>query len=290
MRIPPKTTKKVAFSRTPVPKAVRVSEWIQSDRSARRPGLLAFLAGVTQLVAEQALPLRAARRAAALVEEGVSADGEYQRPILPSLVLSFMMALTACGPALASPSEAVPTPSENIDPAASATAPGFGAPAAGCSIPSALTPAMTEGPYYRAGSPERTSLLEAGTAGTRLVLRGSVLASDCRPVAGAWLDFWQADAAGRYDNQGYSLRGHQYADEAGRFELTTVVPGIYTGRTEHIHVKVQAPGGPVLTTQLFFPGVPENQTDSIFDPALVVRIMDETAGLTAAFDFVVETR
>lgn len=43
-------------------------------------------------------------------------------------------------------------------------------------------------------------------------------------------------------------------DTQGRCTLTTVIPGIYPGWREHIHVKVNAPGGPVNTTQLFFPG------------------------------------
>jgi protocatechuate 3,4-dioxygenase beta subunit len=60
------------------------------------------------------------------------------------------------------------------------------------------------------------------------------------------------------------------------------VPGLYTGRTRHIHVKVQRPHGTVLTTQLYFPGEPENDTDSIFDAAL---LMDVRAG-RARYDFV----
>ncbi len=46
----------------------------------------------------------------------------------------------------------------------------------------------------------------------------------------------------------------QFADASGRFSLETIVPGAYGGRTRHIHVKVQAPDSPVLTTQLYFPG------------------------------------
>ncbi len=41
----------------------------------------------------------------------------------------------------------------------------------------------------------------------------------------------------------------------GRYTLETIVPGEYPGRTQHIHVKVQAPNGPILTTQIYFPGV-----------------------------------
>ena len=73
-----------------------------------------------------------------------------------------------------------------------------------------------------------------------------------------------------YDNEGYTFRGHQFADDEGRFTLETIVPGIYPGRTRHIHVRVQAPDQPILTTQLYFPGESGNQGDGIFDPALLV--------------------
>ena len=92
--------------------------------------------------------------------------------------------------------------------------------------------------------------------GERLIVTGYVLDQDCKPVAGALLDFWQADGEGVYDNEGYRLRGRQYTDAEGRYRLETVIPGEYPGRTEHIHVKAQAPGGRVLTTQLYFPASP----------------------------------
>ena len=145
---------------------------------------------------------------------------------------------------------------------------------------------MTEGPYFKPNSPERTSLIEPGIAGTKLTLTGYVLNTDCKPIAHALLDFWQADGKGQYDNAGYTLRGHQFTDDAGRYQLETIVPGLYPGRTEHIHVKVQAPNGRVLTTQLFFPRVASNQTDSIFDPKLLMTIQDAAEGKLGTFDFV----
>jgi len=132
----------------------------------------------------------------------------------------------------------------------------------------------------------RTSLIESGMTGTRLVLSGRVLTLACAPVAGATLDFWQADAGGTYDNSGYRLRGHQLTDAAGRYYLETILPGEYPGRTEHIHVKVRAPGKAVLTTQLYFPDVARNQQDSIFDPHLLVTMQDTATGKAATFDFV----
>ena len=79
----------------------------------------------------------------------------------------------------------------------------------GCNAEVNPTPSTTEGPYYTADTPERTSLTEPGVVGTKLVLPGYVLATDCTPVAGAWLDFWQADGNGPYENTGYKIRRPQ---------------------------------------------------------------------------------
>ncbi|HEX2084054.1 MAG TPA: hypothetical protein VHF89_00085 [Solirubrobacteraceae bacterium] len=143
---------------------------------------------------------------------------------------------------------------------------------------------QTEGPYFSPGSPERRSLVSAGMEGARLTVAGRVLTTACRPVPRALLDFWQADAAGVYDNEGFTLRGHQFTDARGRFRLETVVPGLYPGRTRHLHVKVQAPRGRVLTTQLYFPGEEENGRDGLYTPELLMAVR----GSRAAFDFVLE--
>lgn len=150
------------------------------------------------------------------------------------------------------------------------------------------TPPQAEGPYYRPNSPERSSLLEPGMPGVRLTLAGYVLVRPCRPVARAWLDFWQADDRGQYDLAGYRLRGHTYTDAAGVYVLETILPGVYPGRTRHVHVKVRAPGGPTLTTQLYFPGEAGNQTDRIFHPALLVALQDAPAGRVGIFHFLLE--
>ncbi len=153
-----------------------------------------------------------------------------------------------------------------------------------------LTVAQTEGPYFKTNSPERTSLVDDTVQGTLLTITGQVLAADGTPVANALVDFWQANASGAYDNSGYNLRGHQYTDANGYYTLTTVVPGLYPGRTRHIHVKVQAPNAPMLTTQLYFPGEARNNTDGIFDPSLVLNLTDNGDGTQAAtFNFVVNT-
>ncbi len=146
---------------------------------------------------------------------------------------------------------------------------------------------QTEGPYFTPDSPERTSLIEDDMAGTRLLLTGYVYASGCEPVPDALIEFWQADDAGEYDNVGYNLRGHQFTGEDGEYSLETILPGLYPGRTRHIHVKVQAPDQPVITTQLYFPDEPENDRDGIFDPSLVIDVEDSDDGQLGFFTFVV---
>jgi protocatechuate 3,4-dioxygenase beta subunit len=151
------------------------------------------------------------------------------------------------------------------------------------------TSGTTEGPYYKADSPERTKIREPGVPGDELTLTGSVLDINGAPVAGAWLDFWQADGKGKYDNKGFVLRGHQSANRSGKYRLETVVPGSYPGRTPHIHVKVRAgEGRPTLTAQLFLPGLSSNATDSIFRDDLVMVMSQTPAGRTATFDFVLD--
>jgi protocatechuate 3,4-dioxygenase beta subunit len=162
-------------------------------------------------------------------------------------------------------------------------------PAIACT-PGALTPAETEGPYYKANPPQSTSLLQQGMGGTKLTITGYVLDAECRPIPGARVDFWQADSEGQYDNQGYTLRGYQLTDAQGRYSVDTVVPGLYPGRTRHIHVKVTAPDGPTMTTQLYFPGEPANASDRIYDPQTVLNITKTPAGEVGTFDFVIAKR
>ena len=150
-----------------------------------------------------------------------------------------------------------------------------------------VTLPQTEGPYFKPSSPERTELFEEGMAGQPIELVGFVVSRACKPFAGALLDFWQADDKGRYDNSGFRLRGHQFTDADGRYRLRSIVPGLYPGRTRHIHVKVQPRDGSVLTTQLYFPGEPKNRSDGLFRKELQMRTAKNAGWLAGRFDFVV---
>jgi protocatechuate 3,4-dioxygenase beta subunit len=132
------------------------------------------------------------------------------------------------------------------------------------------TPPQIAGPFFTPRSPERRSLIESGMKSSRIRLMGQVVDTRCQPVPGVLLDFWHCDERGEYDNQGFRLRGHQFADRQGQFVLDTLVPGAYPGRTPHLHVKVQRRGGHILTTQLYLPGHPRNPDDFLFDPRLLM--------------------
>ena len=143
------------------------------------------------------------------------------------------------------------------------------------------TPDDIEGPFYKAGAPVRASLAEPGSKAERLVLAGVVRSADCKPLANVALDFWHADADGAYDNRGYRYRGVVTTDAEGRYRLETNLPPPYMGRPRHIHLKLQRPGGRVLTTQLYFPGESRNE-----NAALVVKIERGEGGRLATYDFV----
>lgn len=161
------------------------------------------------------------------------------------------------------------------------------APTPACHDGDDATVPQTEGPYFKPSSPERTELFEEGMAGQPIELVGFVLSRGCKPLAGALLEFWQADDKGRYDNSGFRLRGHQFSDAEGRYRVRSIVPGIYPGRTRHIHVKVQPRDRPVLTTQLYFPGESKNRSDSLFRKDLQMRTAKNAGWLAGRFDFVV---
>jgi protocatechuate 3,4-dioxygenase beta subunit len=133
-----------------------------------------------------------------------------------------------------------------------------------------LTPELTEGPYYIAGEKLRRNITD-GHAGTPLTLRLKVVdATTCKPIQGASVDIWHADAAGVYSGFGSGaasrtfMRGIQKTNAQGIATFQTVYPGWYQGRAVHIHVKVHVGGNVVHTGQLFFS---DTTTDLVYRKA-----------------------
>jgi protocatechuate 3,4-dioxygenase beta subunit len=147
--------------------------------------------------------------------------------------------------------------------AASATSGSSPASTASC----VLTPEMTEGPYYLEHEAVRSDITE-GKPGTPLRLDLTVVDADtCRPIPGATVEVWHADATGNYSGFGSTtsnttfLRGIQHAAANGTVTFHTLYPGWYQGRATHIHLKANTSGNTVHTTQLFFE---EDVNDAVY--------------------------
>jgi protocatechuate 3,4-dioxygenase beta subunit len=143
------------------------------------------------------------------------------------------------------------------------------------------TPAQTEGPFYPAAFPADmdNDLVQvrgqaARAMGTVLHLEGRVLDVNGRPVDGALVEIWQCDGQGLYDHprqpgrerrdaafQGY---GRMIAGVDGRYSFRTLKPVAYAGRSPHIHFKVAASTGRMLTSQFYVAGDPANDRDGVF--------------------------
>ncbi len=203
--------------------------------------------------------------------------------IFAAAVLSVFIAGCA-GTTATTPTASVTTSAATATPA-TATQATINA-ALACTAPAAPLVELTEGPYYKANPPQNATLRTTGVAGTPLTLTGYVVSKSCQPIANAKLDFWQADGNGNYDNSGYTLRGWQLTDANGAYGLETVIPGLYPGRTEHIHFKVTV-NGKTYTSQLFFPGVAQNEGDSIYSAQMLVKLDTATSPVTGTFTFVV---
>ena len=141
-----------------------------------------------------------------------------------------------------------------------------------------LTPPQILGPFYPISERPDVAgdLTRLGEArGQLLYVMGRVLTRTGRPVAGARIEIWQANAAGKYRHpsdanpvpldpnfKGFAL---MTTDAVGKYQLRTIKPGRYptaTGqiRPPHIHFAVEGRFDR-LVTQLYFAGEHENQTD-----------------------------
>jgi protocatechuate 3,4-dioxygenase beta subunit len=135
--------------------------------------------------------------------------------------------------------------------------------------------------------------------GQRIVVYGRVLDENARPVPGALLEFWQANAGGRYRHKketylaaidpNFGGCGRAITDEDGRFWFRTIKPGAYPWpngvndwRPAHIHFSVFGHAfAQRLITQMYFEGDP-----MIWQDPIVATIPDKAAieQLVAALD------
>ncbi|MGY1744346.1 protocatechuate 3,4-dioxygenase subunit beta [Blastococcus sp. SYSU D00695] len=118
--------------------------------------------------------------------------------------------------------------------------------------------------------------------GQRVLVHGRVLDSDGRPVPGALVEVWQANAAGRYRHVAdtwpapldphFDGLGRVVTDSLGRYEFLTVRPGAYpwgnhpnAWRPAHIHFSLSGRAFVQrLVTQMYFPDDPLFGQDPVF--------------------------
>jgi protocatechuate 3,4-dioxygenase beta subunit len=154
----------------------------------------------------------------------------------------------------------------------------------------------------RPGDADLTHFNGGHALGERIIVSGRVLDEDARPVAGALIEIWQANACGRYAHPAdqhdapldphFSGAGRVVTDENGEYRFTSVKPGAYpwanhhnAWRPNHIHFSLFGAGlATRLVTQMYFPGDPLLELDPIFQS---VPDPDARGRLVAQFDLAV---
>jgi protocatechuate 3,4-dioxygenase beta subunit len=156
-------------------------------------------------------------------------------------------------------------------------------------VPLPQTLSELTGPLYghEAMAPDDDDLTRnAGTGappiGERIVVAGRVMDEDERPVAGALIEVWQCNAAGRYHHSAdqhtapldpnFIGAGRCVTDADGNYRFVTILPGAYpwpnhpnAWRPKHIHFSLFGPSFLTrLVTQMYFAGDPLMPLDPIF--------------------------
>jgi protocatechuate 3,4-dioxygenase, beta subunit len=148
-----------------------------------------------------------------------------------------------------------------------------------------LTPPQAEGPFYPGATkflPENDLTLVAGAPrsalGEVVFLKGTVMDSQCKPLADANVEIWQACASGRYNHSRdpnpapidpyFKYWGEAFTNERGEYDFKTIIPGAYPAasgwtRPPHIHFRVAKLGYQELITQMYFAGEKLNAEDRI---------------------------
>lgn len=198
-----------------------------------------------------------------------------------------------------------------------ALAGGLALPALGRAAALLATPAQTEGPYYPLILPDdrdadlvRVTGADAQAMGMVTRIDGRVLGRAGQPIPAILVEIWQCDANGRYRHPreggtrpldpGFQGYGRALTDAGGYYRFRTIRPVSYPGRTPHIHFKLTADSGELLTTQMYVAGEAGNERDGLLnairDPALRRRLLVdlqpaeaiEAGSLTGTFDIILD--
>lgn len=117
----------------------------------------------------------------------------------------------------------------------------------------APTPESGAGPMYRSDAPMTVNLWQPGDPGEPLHIHGWVRGTDGKPIVGAIVNVWQADATGSYHDNRY--RAALRTGKDGKYRFSTVLPGQYYS-AKHIHVAVTHADYERVVTRILFKGDP----------------------------------
>jgi len=137
--------------------------------------------------------------------------------------------------------------------------------------------------------------------GQIVVIRGRLLTTHCRPIAGGSVQLWQADARGHYNHENerpsvgvsdldpaFGYWGSVKTDAEGRFVLRTIVPGMYQAssnwwRPPHLHFTLRGEGLKTVTTQTYFDGDVLDDIDKIRKAMQADYIVNMARGFEEGF-------
>lgn len=163
------------------------------------------------------------------------------------------------------------------------------------------TPRQSQGPFYPRSIPldsdaDLTVFNGERAPGELMEMVGRLFNAKGQPISGGRIEIWHCDDNGVYAHVGQpTLPGFQgygavRTDASGHYRFRTTRPGIYPGRTRHIHVKVSGGEGQDLTTQMYFPGEPGNDRDGLLrrasDPTALIARREEGPPPRYVFDIV----
>lgn len=186
-----------------------------------------------------------------------------------------------------------------------------------------LTPPQTSGPFYPGEDQFKNendlTVIPGHTtraSGQIIYIKGKVVDVQCRPIANANVEIWQACASGKYNNRKdpnpapldphFKYWGETFTDKNGEYIFKSIVPGAYPADTDwvrppHIHFKITRLGFHELVTQMYFKGNPLNEQDLILRqippaerPAVIVDFQPaprgaEMGSLLGQFDITLQS-
>jgi protocatechuate 3,4-dioxygenase beta subunit len=149
-----------------------------------------------------------------------------------------------------------------------------------------LSPDVTQGPYYVSGEYVRENIVE-GEEGVELILDTQVIdIATCEPVPDAMIEIWHCNSTGVYsgivaNGNGDSsdaaninatfLRGLQATDAEGVAQFSTLFPGHYTSRANHIHVLAHF-NGTIYANGTYGGGYVSHVGQLFFDQDLITQV------------------